>query len=340
MTLIENIYADRQLLVLLVATVIATVGLFIVPLYSITKLVKRKLSKLPTASHPSEQTPPGRGRSVLFPYPPTFAGSEHAQYLWQMLNQDYYQFQLAELQKLLAREGYTLSFRKDHRVILPSDVQSAIAKELIAKRERYLAPSKNTALCDEIAETAMRDGGAQKLLEKIITLNKELGWYIARPDTDCNRQAQVLPYRQMKITIRATKEMLTRDVVRCLRDIASQIREAPITDIATKATEAVDDGIVYEYESWLTAIPPGLFPDTAGSKVPQFIEEQHFSTVRADSCRHYIVLLQGIKTSSQEAMAAQLDAAAGRIAVGDSTGAEYDDDYGYAFRVFRPATEA
>lgn len=66
MTLIENIYADRQLLVLLVATVIATVGLFIVPLYSITKLVKRKLSKLPTASHPSEQTPPGRGRSVLF----------------------------------------------------------------------------------------------------------------------------------------------------------------------------------------------------------------------------------------------------------------------------------
>lgn len=79
---------------------------------------------------------------AYFSFPPTFAGSEHAQYLWQMLNQDYYQFQLAELQKLLAREGYTLSFRKDHRVILPSDVQSAIAKELIAKRERYLAPQR------------------------------------------------------------------------------------------------------------------------------------------------------------------------------------------------------
>ncbi|ECH7456186.1 hypothetical protein LEW62_004452 [Salmonella enterica] len=337
MTLIENIYADRQLLAPLIAAVIATIGLFIVPLYSITKLVKRKLSKLPTASHISEQAPPGRGRSMIFPSPPTFAGSEHALYLWQMLNQDYYQFQLAELQNLLTREGYVLSFRKDHLVILPSDVHSAIAKELIAKREKYLAPSKSAALCDEIAEISMRDGSAQKLLEKIITLNKELGWHIARPDTDSNWQAQVLPYRQMKITIRATKEMLTRDVVRCLRDIASRIRENPY--ITTKTAEVVDDGIVYEYESWLTVTQPGFFPDTAGSTVPQFLEEGHFSTVRTDTCRHYIFLLQGIKTTSQEAMAALLDAAAGRIAVGESTGAEYDDDYGYAFRVFRPATE-
>lgn len=58
MTLIENIYADRQLLAPLIAAVIATIGLFIVPLYSITKLVKRKLSKLPTASHTFEQAPP------------------------------------------------------------------------------------------------------------------------------------------------------------------------------------------------------------------------------------------------------------------------------------------
>lgn len=86
MTLIENIYADRQLLAPLIAAVIATIGLFIVPLYSITKLVKRKLSKLPTASHTSEQAPPGRGRSMIFPSPPTFASSEHALYLWQMLN--------------------------------------------------------------------------------------------------------------------------------------------------------------------------------------------------------------------------------------------------------------
>lgn len=340
MTLIENIYTDRQILESVIPAVIATIGILIFLLYWTIKLVRRKLSKLPPSSHVLEQTPPGHGRSVLFTPPPTFAGSEHAHSLWQMLNQDYYQFQLSQLQKFLAREGYNLSIRKDHHVTLPYDVHNAIAKGMIAQRERYLAPSKSADLCDEIAEISMHDGSAQKLLEKIISLNKELGWYIARPEPDSNWQAQSLPYRQMKITIRATKEMLTRDIVRCLRDIAFRIRETPFTDIATKTAEAVDDGIVYEYESWLTFTPPGFFPGAAGSKVPQFIEEQHFSTVRIDSCRHYIFLLQGIKTTSQEAMAAQLDAAAGRIAVGESSGAEYDDNYGYAFRVFRPASEA
>lgn len=70
MTLIENIYADRQLLAPLIAAVIATIGLFIVPLYSITKLVKRKLSKLPTASHTSEQAPPRTWAKHDFSLPP------------------------------------------------------------------------------------------------------------------------------------------------------------------------------------------------------------------------------------------------------------------------------
>lgn len=54
--------------------------------------------------------------------------------------------------------------------------------------------------------------------------------------------------------------MLTRDVVRCFRDIAYQIKEFSFTDKTMETTETVDVGITCEVQRWNKSAPPGFFP--------------------------------------------------------------------------------
>jgi len=271
-----------------------------------------------------------------------FGDHNHVMGVFDAVNLDFYKTLLMEFEDLLLAEGFKLSLDDSNRIILKSCAKTRIAKQLFIKREHYLTPYQSMQDFEDKAERAVCDGFALKFLENFIKANEHLGYYItsdnitSHANTASYRNGKVLPFRQMKITIRATREMLTRDIVRCLHHIASDIREKILADITTRSTEEVDDGIVYVLESWLNPTLPGFFPAPAGNDVPQCLEREYFHTLRADTCRQYIFLLQGTQTTSPEGMAAHLVAAAKRIEVGESKGADYDDDYGYAFKIFQP----
>ncbi|HHG8878310.1 TPA: hypothetical protein ACPZXS_003744 [Citrobacter freundii] len=334
MTYLQLVSENSSLLFPVAGTAIVVI-FFIVVISSVTVgFIDRRLSKSKNATLPANQS--ACERSILFTYPTTFAGAEHGESIWRSLNTDLYQYILSELQKSLQREGFKLTSFKDERIHLPRNIHKAIAKQLIVLKEQYLAPLKSQFECEKIAQNSIENGSAEIFLERILAINSELGWYIAHSDGPRDWLYQNLPYRQMKITVRATKEMLTRDVVRCFRDIAYQIKESSFTDKTMDTTETVEVGITCEVQRWSTSSPPGFFPGVAGRTVPHNIEEQHFNMVIPDSCKQYVLLLQGINSTSPEAMAALIDNTAERIAEGESTGADYDDDYGYAFKVFHP----
>lgn len=271
-----------------------------------------------------------------------FGDYTHVMSVFNDVNFEYYQNLLLQFEGIILAEGFKLSVDVSDKIILKDCAKKRIANLLFIKREQYLAPYQSMQDFEDKANLAIRDGFALKFLEHVILANERFGYYITsdnittHADTASYMNGKVLPFRQMKITIKATKQMLTRDIVRCLHNIASHIRESSFADLATRTTEEVDDGIVYELESWLNPTLPGFFPAPAGNDVPQCLEREYFHTVRADSCRQYIFLLQGTQTTSPEGMAAHLVAAAKRIEVGESTGANYDDDYGYAYKVFQP----
>lgn len=271
-----------------------------------------------------------------------FGDRPHVMGVFNDVNFEFYHTLLVQFEDLILAEGFKLSSDGRNKIILKDCTMKRIAKLLFVKREQYLAPYQSMQDFEDKANLAIRDGFALKFLEYVISANERLGYYItsdnitSHADTASYRNGKVLPFRQMKITIRATKVMLTRDIVRCLHNIASHIRETTFAKTTTRSTEEVDDGIVYELESWLNPTLPGFFPAPAGNDVPQCLEREYFHTVRADSCRQYIFLLQGTQITSPEGMALHLVAAAKRIEVGESTGADYDDDYGYAFKVFQP----
>ncbi|WP_454519378.1 hypothetical protein [Citrobacter portucalensis] len=335
MTYLQLVSENSSLLFPVAITAIVVIFLIVVISSITVGLIDRRLRKSKLETLPANQS--ASGRSILFTYPTTFAGAEHGETVIQLLNTDLYQFILSELQKLLLLEGFKLTSFKNKHVHLPQKSHKAIARQLVVLKEQYLAPLKSQSECEEIAQNAIENGSAEKMLERILAINSELGWHITTHlDGDKDWLSQALPYRQMKITIRATNEMLTRDVVRCFRDIAYQIKESSFTDKTMETTETVDVGITCEVQRWNKSAPPGFFPGVAGRTVPHNIEEQHFSTVIPDSCKQYVLLLQGINSTSPEAMAALLNNAAERIAEGEFTGADYDDDYGYAFKVFHP----
>lgn len=334
LTYLQLVSEHPSLLFPVAITAIVVIFLLVVISSITVGLIDRRLRKSKLETLPANQSAPGR--SILFTYPTTFAGAEHGESVWRLLNTDLYQYILSELQKSLQREGFKLTSFKDERIHLPRNIHKTIAKQLVVQKELYLAPLKSQFECEKIAQNSIENGSAVDMLERILAINTELGWYITHSDGPRDWLYQNLPYRQMKITIRATKEMLTRDVVRCFRDIAYQIKEFSFTDKTMETTETVDVGITCEVQRWNKSAPPGFFPGAAGRTVPHNIEEQHFSTVIPDSCKQYVLLLQGISSTSPEAMAALLDNAAERIAEGESTGADYDDDYGYAFKVFHP----
>lgn len=271
-----------------------------------------------------------------------YGDNTHVMSVFNKVNFEFYKTLLLKFDDLILAEGFKLSLDDSNRIILKDCAKERIAKLLFIKRQQYLAPYQSMQDIEDKANLAIRDGFALMFLEHVILANEQLGYYITsnnittHADMASYRNGMVLPFRQMKITIKASKQMLTRDIVRCLHKIASHIRESTFDDLATRTTEEVDDGIVYKLESWLNPTLPGFFPAPAGNDVPQCLEREYFHTVRADSCRQYIFLLQGTQTTSPEGMAAHLVAAAKRIEVGESTGANYDDDYGYAFKVFQP----
>ena len=273
-----------------------------------------------------------------------YASADHAAAVHSFANQEYFQLLLGVMRKALTAEGYVLTQEQHQRIPLAPESTRRIARAVFIAREQHLAPGQPSHIIMERADDAMESGYALQWLETLIHGSESTGWFIAPgakkpPDASENLtdwQKTAYPLRQVTVKVFASARwQLTRDMVRCLSDIAAIVREQsfPEDEEGTQFTgDSLTSDMQYSIQWRVCFQPPGFFPDAAGTHIPSSLHVDDSFSV--GSPEHELTLfVQGTRHTSPGYLADFMAVAGKRIEAGETRGARYDDDSGFAFFV-------
>lgn len=294
----------------------------------LTRFARRKLE--PAVAEPcTALAPPG---------PFYFGGEENARAVHDFANVEFYQHLLAAMEVALLREGYELTRQPSRQIRLTTDVRKRVARHVVLEKELYMAPGQKLSEVNQRSRMNEEEGYNDRWLGLLINGSAGQGWYIGRRE---GWEGIAYPLRQVQMTVRVKPPVDIRQVVQCFEMLARTLRKEPFPDmfIGDHQSEVVDLHFDYQFYRALCDVPPGWFPAPAGSEVPADMTAGRCSPASSSAYRYYIVRAQGTRQSTPDQLADYIGLAVKRIADGESSGAEYDDDSGYAFTVTMPAAE-
>lgn len=276
--------------------------------------------------------------------PPAYASADHASAVHSFANQEFFQLLLGVMRKNLTAEGYDLTQDQYQRIPLAPGSSRRIARAVFIAREQRLAPGQPSHIIMERADDAIESGYALQWLETLIQGSESTGWYIApgvkkpldMPEHLTDWQKNVYPLRQMTVKVFTSERwQLTRDLVRCLSEIATIVREQsfPEDEEGAQLTgNSPTSDMQYCIQRRICWQSPGFFPDAAGTHIPPSLHVD--DSVSMGSHEHEVTLfVQGTRHTSPEYLADFIEEAGNRIEEGEIRGARYDDDSGFAFFV-------
>lgn len=276
--------------------------------------------------------------------PPAYASADHAAAVHSFANQEFFQLLLGVMRKNLTAEGYDLTQDQYQRITLAPESSRRIARAVFIAREQRLAPGQPSHIIMERADDAIESGYASQWLETLIQGSESTGWYIApgvkkpldMPEHLTDWQKNVYPLRQMTVKVFTSERwQLTRDLVRCLSEIATIVREQSFPEDEEGAQftgNSLTSDMQYSIQWQICWQPPGFFPDAAGTHIPPSLHVD--DSVSMGSHEHELTLfVQGTRHTSPEYLADFIEVAGNRIGTGEIRGARYDDDSGFAFFV-------
>jgi hypothetical protein len=279
---------------------------------------------------------------IDFGLAPPFSGPDHASSVHQFANRDYFQYLLTALQEGLHSEGYELTRDARCRILLTTEIFNRLASNVFMAREHYMAPLQSEDLLKEKVEECSTNGYSARWLQLLIDGSAAQGWYVTRSvsedvetvSNDLHSWASVAyPLKQVVITVSGGKNVLTRDMVRCLSEAASVVQDNPFPftaeGIAHSGMSDIDD-LQYALLCRSCVNSPGFFPDDAGTKIPEHLLKGGCAP-RPSPHRKLTVFVQGTRNTPLQVLAYFATEAGKRFAAGECSGARYDDDSGYAF---------
>lgn len=311
-----------------IALPLSVIGAVLLSAVLLTAVVRRK--RKPAAAEPCTPLAP----QPLY----CFGGEENARAVHDFANVEFYQHLLAAMEVALLREGYELTRQPTRQVCLTTDVRKRVARHVVLEKELYIAPGQKLSEVNQRIRMNEEEGYNERWLALLINGSAGQGWYIGRRE---GWEGIAYPLRQVQITVRIKPPVDIRQVVQCFEMLGRTLRNEPFPDmfIGEHQSEIVDLHFDYQFYRALCDVPPGWFPGVAGLEVPVGMTAGRCSPASSSAYRHYIVRAQGTRQSTPDQLADYVGQAVKRIADGESRGAKYDDDSGYAFTVTMPATE-
>lgn len=262
-----------------------------------------------------------------------FGGARHAEAVHAFANRECYQVMLAELEKGLTEAGYLLTRDKSQRWILPEADRHKLSRRVFRARLLEMTPRVTEQQVKDSEDAAVNDGYAGMWLSVLIRGSESAGWYITKPVPEF--VPTNFPLKQVTITVSAKQSVLTRDVVRIINDVAEKVkkqRSFPETPERI-AGKVINSELCYGADQRQVKVAPGWFSSPSGNDVPGDISEGQFPPAGMSEYRHFIVRAQAGRFYTPAALAFYIDEAGRRIEQGESSGACYEDDSGYAFAV-------
>ncbi|MBO4154810.1 MULTISPECIES: hypothetical protein [Enterobacter] len=262
-----------------------------------------------------------------------FGGARHADAVHAFANREYYQVMLAELEKALTDAGYELTREESLRVTMPEADRQKISRRIFRARQCYTAPRVTEQAMQDSEDAAVNDGYAGSWLNLLIRGSEREGWYITKPVPKF--VPTNFPLKQVTITVSAKQSVLTRDVVRIINDVAEKVKKQPSFPETPEAIvgKVINSELCYGAYQRQVKVAPGWFSSPSGNDVPDDITEGQFPPAGMSEYRHFIVRAQAGRFYTPAALAFYIDEAGRRIEQGESRGASYEDDSGYAFTV-------
>lgn len=138
------------------------------------------------------------------------------------------------------------------------------------------------------------------------------------------------PVKQIILTITAESCTLTRDLVRCMNDAVTAVQETEFP--VQQGLSVSKDGVQSELLRQVCISPPGFFRQSAGGDFPIELNTV-FPVPQVKGKRAIMVFVQVTSQGTSSELASYLEKSIQRIEAGEQTGADYDDDNGYAFIV-------
>ncbi|UXJ66586.1 hypothetical protein [Enterobacter kobei] len=262
-----------------------------------------------------------------------FGSARHADAVHAFANREYYQVMLAELEKALTEEGYALTRDESLCVTMPEADRQKISRRIFRARQCYTAPRVTEQAMQDNVDAAVNDGYAGSWLSLLIRGSEREGWYITKPVQEF--VPTNFPLKQVTITVSAKQSVLTRDVVRIINDVAEKVKKQPSFPETPEriAGKVINSELCYGADQRQVKVAPGWFSSPSGNDVPDDIAEGQFPPAGMSEYRHFIVRAQAGRFYTPAALAFYIDEAGRRIEQGESRGASYEDDSGYAFAV-------
>ena len=281
---------------------------------------------------------------------PAFVSLENAQAIHEHANSILFRFLLGELTGVLNQHGYVMTRDPMQRHDLLSDVKNDVTKAVLMKREKFLAPKQTTQSAEDSVAYMLSTGYAAGWMNALLKGCESQGWFIAKcsnaGEADDNEQvrtgqnAGAWPLQQIIIRIESSAEVLTRDLVRCLTRVSEDIQITPHPENDQNVTKkghygytgTVNKELAVNYSIlWQNcSAQPGFFPQDYGTDLPPFFEDER-KQLKNLTGRHITLIIQGTRHTLSASMLACVGETITRISAGEFEGAEYDDDFGYAF---------
>ncbi|HCI5455818.1 TPA: hypothetical protein NPM80_004860 [Enterobacter kobei] len=264
---------------------------------------------------------------------PQFGSGRHADMVHAFANREYWQVMLAELETGLTEAGYILTRDKSQRWRLPGADRQKISRRIFRARLLAMTPRVTEQMVKDSEDAAVNDGYAGMLLNVLIRGSENAGWYITKPVPEF--VPTNYPLKQDTITVSAKQSVLTRDVVRIINDVAEKVKKQRSFP---ETPERIAGGVIstelfYGAAQRQVKVAPGWFNSPSGNDVPDDITEGQFPPAGMSEYRHFIVRAQAGRFYTPTALAFYIEEAGRRIEQGESSGACYEDDSGYAFAV-------
>lgn len=262
-----------------------------------------------------------------------FGSARHAAAVHAFANRESYQVLLAELEKGLTDEGYELTRDGSLRVEMSEADRRKISRRIFRARQYYTSPRVSELAMQDSEDAAVNDGYAGTWLSVLIRGSEREGWYITKPVPEFVPTNS--PLKQVIITVSAKRSVLTRDVVRIINEMAEKVKTQ---HRFPETPERISGGVInselfYGAEQRQAKVAPGWFSSPSGNDVPDDITEGLFPPAGMSEYRHFIVRAQAGRFYTQTTLAFYIEEAGRRMEQGESCGACYEDDSGYAFAV-------
>jgi len=284
------------------------------------------------------------------PPSPAFISLDTALAIHDHANSILFRHLLGELTGVLSRHGYALTRDPAGRCEMLPHVKNDVAKTLLIQREKFLAPRQSVQVAEEAVEYLISTGYADGWMNALLRGCESQGWYIEpcrnntmtgeMPPSVQKSGPDLYPLQQIIVQVRGTTGTQTRDLIRGLERVSDEIQITPFPDDGLsenlKGTygnivpASPDHSVSYSIRWQHCTSGPGFFTDDYGSDLPPCLVRERERRKNIPE-QHIIVMIQGTRHTLSASMQDCICQAIRRISAGEFEGAEYDDDFGYAF---------